>query len=150
MALLVLLALLKNTATDTSKLRAAAAMLMGDIDFARSESLAHPDDLRMLVINSGGNSYLLAASSNSSSAITNPVDGARCMTTFGVGRAAPLGTVTISNYTFSGTSNQLKFGPFGQLSGLSSSASITLSSGTCSMTLAINPDHGGCAVVSGP
>src|SRR5690606_29790220 len=118
--------------TDATRLVEAAKLIEADLAFAQVESIAHGDDPRLVVFTPGDATprYHLAAASAATVPITNPVGHGPYRVTFGRGRAAELGGVTIASVTPSAT---LRFGIYGQLcpaanpgANLGSDAVITL------------------------
>ena len=133
--------------TDDTKLSAAARLLMADLEFAQVESIAHADDPRVVVFDQGTNSYRVAASSAPATPITNPIGNTPYSTTFGAGRAAELGGVTIASYSLDGDA-QLGFGALGQLD-QATEASITLQAGTSTITVKVDPSSGETSATAG-
>lgn len=121
------------TDSHTTKLRSAAELLVADLEYAQAESIAHGDDLRVVVVNST-TTYTLATAAAPSIPIIEPVTKRNCVVTFGSGRANMLSGVTISNYSLGGDT-KLGFGMYGQLD-QAANATITLSCGgsTCIVT----------------
>lgn len=126
--------------TTTDRLAAAARLLAADLDFARVESIAHGDNPRVVVFNTATQSWHIAAASDPTTPITNPVGNIPYSTTFGVGRAAQLAGVTIQSVTVGGD-NQLGFGIYGQLD-QTTTAAITLACNSRTVTISIDPISG--------
>ena len=126
--------------TDATRLRAAAQLLVADLEFAQIESIAHGDDLRVVVFDLVDNTYHIAAASDSTTPITNPIGNQPYETEFGRGRAAELGTVALQSYALDGD-NELGFGIYGQLD-QTTNATVTLASGTKTITITIDAISG--------
>lgn len=126
--------------SDESKLRAAAKMLTADLEYTQSESIAHGDALRVVVFDSAAGSYRVATAAAPATALTHPGDKQPYTTTFGAGRAASLSGVSISGYSLGGDA-KLGFGMYGQLD-QATAATITLASGSRTLTLTLDPITG--------
>jgi hypothetical protein len=133
-------------ADDTTRLAAAARLLMADLAFAQTDSITHADDACVVVFDQATSSYTLARSSSPTTPITNPADGQPYVTQFGVARAAELAGVTIAGYSLDGD-DRLRFGAYGQLD-QTAAASVTLQSGAETLTVQIDP-YSGEAYVTG-
>ena len=132
--------------SHTTRLAAAARLLMADLAFAQIESVAHPDDPCVVVFDQASDSYTVARTSDPATPITNPADDKPYVTQFGVGRAAELAGVTIQGYSLDGD-DRLGFGAYGQLD-QATAASITLQSGSQTLTIQVDP-HSGETYVGG-
>lgn len=130
--------------TASTKLRSAARLLAADIDYTQVESIAHGDDPRVLVLDQTNHKYFIAAKSDPATPITNPIGHEPYTTTFGQGRAAQLGGVTISSYSLGGDA-VLGFGIFGQLD-QTTDATITLAMHSQSVTITVDPTTGESSV----
>ncbi len=129
--------------TSTIRLRAAARMLVADLEFAQIESMAHTDDPRLFVIE-GSTTYRIAPTSNSISAIVNPADGDAYRVVYGTGRAAELVGVVISAFSLGGD-DRLGFGRYGQLD-QAAAATITLAASGETVTVTLDPETGEATV----
>jgi len=125
--------------SNISKLRAAASMVVADLEYAQTDSITHGDALRMFVVGSTTN-YSIATVATPTTPITNPVGKAPYSVTFGQGRAASLSGVTISAYSLNGDA-RLGFGLYGQLD-QSSNATITLTCGGRNVVITLNATTG--------
>ncbi|QNN22333.1 prepilin-type N-terminal cleavage/methylation domain-containing protein [Planctomycetales bacterium ZRK34] len=125
---------------ETTKLRSAAELLEADLSLARVQSLAHSDDLRVIVIDQPNNRYYLTTAADTDTPLTNSVDKQPYIVKFGSGRAFKLGSVAISAYDF-GDDNQLQFGQYGQLD-QPDDATITLASGSRTLTITLDAATG--------
>ena len=130
--------------TSISKLREAAQLLAADVDYARVESIAHGDDPRLLVVDVNNNTYHIAARSDSSTPITNPVGKLPYQVTFGQGRANALTNVTIQSASLDGD-DELEFGIYGQTD-QATAATITLECEGSTLTISIDPTTGETAI----
>ncbi len=133
------------------RIREAARLLAADIEFAQMDSIAHPDDPRVLVIESkGGATYWIAPSSNTvkANAITEPISGEDWVVQFGTDRgAAGKGTVT-ADYNLGGD-NTLGFDGLG-IPDQGTIATITLEHGTHSIEIQIAPETGEVTIDTTP
>ncbi len=132
--------------TELAKLRAAAEMVAADIAFAKIDSLAHGDDPRVIVFDSTNERYHIAAQSDPSTPLTNPVGQTPYMTTFGQGRANALSNVEIDSYSLDGD-DMVGFGLFGQLD-QTDDATITLSADSATMIITIDATTGTTTISS--
>ena len=130
--------------TATTKVRSAAQVLAADLAFAQIESIAHSDDLRLVVLDPTNHRYHIAKASATSTPLTNPITKQPYRVTFGQSDAASLSGVTISGSTVGGD-NQLKFGAFGQID-QGTDATITLSCDGFTCTLTIHATTGAVTV----
>jgi len=145
MAIIASLAVPMLKATDSSKLGAAAGVLVSDMEFAQAESITHSDSLRVVVFSTSvNNSYSLATAASTSTPITNPIGKLPYVVTFGQGAAAPLTGVTISSYSLNGD-NILGFGMYGQLD-QATNATVTLASGSNTITITLDATSGAATV----
>lgn len=126
--------------TAPTRLRGAAQLLAADLAYAQIESLSHGDDPRVIVFDTAANTYHIAATSDTTIPITNPIGGVPYLVDYGAGRAAHLADVTISAVSLDGDS-ELGFGIYGQTD-QSTDATITLAAGTSSVTLTVDPSTG--------
>lgn len=133
------------SATDATRLRAAAGRLAADLDFARVQSITHSDNPCVFVADSDNNSrYYLAMAGSTGTPVTNPVGGLNYEVIYGSGNASSLVGVTISSYDFNGD-NLLPFQTYGNLD-QATDATITLTSGTYSVQITIDADNGEVSV----
>ena len=132
--------------TASSKLVAAAQLLQADLAMARSESLAHPDDLRLVVFDTSEHAYRIASASTPATPITEEATGKPYRVRFGEGRAQPLGGVTISNLSVGGD-DQLGFEAWGNLD-QTTDATITLALEGRTIDVSVDPDTGEATVGS--
>jgi len=126
--------------TQSTRLAAAARLLMADIGFAQADSISHPDDPCVIVFDTAANSYKLTRASDTATAITNPADGQPYQTQLGLGRAAGATGVTLQGYSLNGD-NKLGFGAYGQLD-QATQATVTFQAGTYTITVQVDPTSG--------
>ena len=126
--------------TEATKLIAAGRLVASDVEFAQYESIVHPDDPRLIKIDSGGNQYWIAKASDVATAIDSPAGPSTMLVTFGAGRALELAGVTVQAYDFDGD-DELRFDAFGQPD-QTTTATITLSAGGATLTISIAPVSG--------
>ncbi|MCH8253006.1 MAG: hypothetical protein IID36_11190 [Planctomycetes bacterium] len=126
--------------TEATKLIAAGRLVASDVEFAQNESIVHPDDPRLIKIDSGGNQYWIAKASDVATAIDSPAGPSTMLVTFGAGRALKLAGVTVQAYDFDGD-DELRFDAFGQPD-QTTTATITLSAGGATLTISIAPVSG--------
>ena len=80
--------------TSSTRLSAAARLLMADIDFARIKSIGRSSNDRcVIVLDQANNLYRIALASDPATPITNIVGNEPYEVQFGVGRAAELSGV---------------------------------------------------------
>jgi len=127
-----------NTAPD--KLRGAANRLAADLAFAKVESIAHGDDLRRVVFDNPNDQYHIAAASDPTTPLTNPLGGQPYLVTYGQGNAAILINVTLDSYTLNGD-DELGFSLYGGLD-QPTAATITLGCDGRTITLTVDPNTG--------
>ena len=131
--------------SDLGRLSGAAQMMAADLAYAQSESIAHADDLRLVVFDREHNTYRIAPASTPNTPITNPVGHLPYQTTFGQGRATHLAGITIQGYWLNGD-DRIQFGAYGQLD-QATAATVTLSTaGGKRITLTIDPTTGEAAI----
>jgi prepilin-type N-terminal cleavage/methylation domain-containing protein len=141
-AAMLVVPVLGNTAA--TELKAAAQLLIADLEHAQTESITHADDPRVFVVDPSGTAYHIAARSDPATPVINTVGAQPYRTAFGVGRAGALRRTRIHAYAFDGTP-LLRFGSLGQLA-QSTPATITLACGTLTLTITIDPITGEAAV----
>lgn len=127
--------------TDEAKLTSAARVLEADINAARAESIAHSEDLRLLVFDANNTTWHLAPASNTTTPINHPDTGQPYRRTLGQGSLKQLDTVTVSSFSLDAAGetndNKLGFGVYGQLD-QANDATITLAINGRTITLTIN------------
>jgi Tfp pilus assembly protein FimT len=144
--LIVILGVVANIAIPlmgsvaSSQLRSASELLAADLAYAQIESIAHSDDPRVLVLEADGSGYSIAAVSDTTAPVTNPVGGGDYKVTFGIGRAGRMVGVSI-NATDIGDDDELGFGQYGQLD-QDLDATLTVQLNDRSVGLTIEADTG--------
>ncbi|MFQ5592026.1 MAG: prepilin-type N-terminal cleavage/methylation domain-containing protein [Phycisphaerae bacterium] len=126
--------------TDATRVQAAARLLAADLDFAKIESITHPDDTCLVSFDQANNTYTVAKSSAPSTPMTDPSTNQPYVTQFGTGRAAESAGVTIQAYSLDGD-NELAFGMYGQTD-QTTQATITLQAGAYTVTVQVDPASG--------
>lgn len=135
--------------TESMRLGAAARLLVADLAYAQTESIAHPDDPYGLRFDVSTESYSVvhdstyppfACSSSDVIPVTDPVTSQAYTMQFGAGRGAEFAGVTIDSVSLGGD-NCIVFGAYGQTD-QSTIATITLSAGGESLTIQIDPISG--------
>lgn len=144
-AIIATLATPMFSAQESNKLRAAAQLLVADLEVAQTECLTHGNALRVVVVNST-TTYTLATVATPAVALTNPTTQQPYVTTFGTGRASNLSGVTISSYSLNGD-NKIGFGVFGQLD-QTANATFTLACGTNTLVVTLDATTGMASVGS--
>ena len=129
---------------ETTQLRAAARMLVADLEFARSESMVHDLDGRMLVLDGRRRGYAIVTTGNPTTPVVHPADGGSYMIRYGEGWAAELGDVSVVGFALGGDT-RLGFGIYGQLD-QTSDATITLGTPGHTITVTLNADTGDAEV----
>lgn len=130
--------------TAVTQLRAAAQMLVADLEFAQMGSVAHGEDARVVVFDTTTQTYHIATKSDPTTPIINPTDGKAYVVQYGSGRAYQLPDVTISNVSLDGD-NQLGFGVYGQLD-QAATATVTIAAGGRTITITLDPVTGEATV----
>jgi prepilin-type N-terminal cleavage/methylation domain-containing protein len=140
LGLFMYFALPKFINMEPTEISSAADLLASDLAFAQAESIAHGDDPRVLVINSGNDGYIIAATSAPATPLTDPTSGMPYRVIFGAGRAARMAGVSIKSFSLGGDS-KLGFGSFGQLD-QATNATITLGSAHYQIPITIDATTG--------
>ena len=86
----------------STKLSSAAQLLVADLEYAQIQSMAHGDDLRVVVFDTANNQYHIGTVSDNDTPVTHPVNKAPYQLTFGEGQLSHLGMVQISNVSLDG------------------------------------------------
>jgi prepilin-type N-terminal cleavage/methylation domain-containing protein len=135
--------------TESIRLGAAARLLIADLAFAQTESIAHPDDPYGLKFDASTESYSVVrdttyppfdCASGDVVAVADPVTGQGYSMQFGSGRGAEFGGVVIDAVSLEGD-DCIVFGAYGQTD-QSTTATITLSAGGETLTIQIDPISG--------
>lgn len=112
LAIIALMALPTSGSNDSTRLRAAARLLVADIEYARIASLGDSADPCALVLDVDHRGYTLARTGDPDSPMTDPATNLPYAVRFGEGRAQALQGVHIEDFDFGG-GNQLPFTPLG-------------------------------------
>lgn len=131
-------------ATEHTKLRSAASVILADLEFAQSESIANPATPRSVVFSTSTNTWSVITGSPPGTTVTNPIDKQPYSTKFGTGRAASLAGVTIGSVSL-GTGGAVQFGGLGQTN-LTNTGTVTLSCNSRTITISIDPTTGEASV----
>jgi len=134
-------------ANDQTRVAAAARLLMADLGFAQTESIAHSDDPCGLKFDTDTDSYSVVTSTASGTfdcdaiaIMTNPADRQPYTTTYGTGRGSELTGVSITGVSLDGD-DCIVFGRYGGTD-QTTAATITLQAGTATLTVSIDPING--------
>lgn len=128
LAIVVAVALPALNNNDRLRIRAAAAILTSDIEFAQSMTIAYPNDPVVLVFTPSTQTYYLAHESDTSTPLTRPDTGEVYVVTLGDGRARVAAGV---EFQLGGMpDNQMTFDPVGGLKSHTSSPRIRLLTST--------------------
>ncbi len=144
LAIIGALAAPRMTDAAPNRLREAAHLLAADIDFARTESLTHADDPRLIRFDTAGNRYHLAAASDPDTPIDDPLTRQPFVTVFGEGRGSHLAGVALDAVDVGGD-DELGFGIYGQLD-QPNDASVTMTAGGRRVTLTLHAASGAVAI----
>lgn len=128
--------------TQELRLRQAARMLAADIEFAQHESIAHPDDLRIIQFDTVNHGYRITSvkASPVNTPIDNPVSHTPFLVIYGAGRAETLSGVTVQAFSLGGD-DSIRFSAYG-LPDQASDATITLACGPSALTIRIDAGTG--------
>ncbi len=130
--------------TAPNQLRAAASMLVADVGFAQVESMAHGDDLRLLVFDNAADTYHIAAASDTATPITNPINQLPYLVDYASAASNSLQGVTIDSYALD-SDDELGFNIYGGLD-QTTDATITLGCDGNSVTVTVDAETGECVV----
>ncbi|QQE11041.1 prepilin-type N-terminal cleavage/methylation domain-containing protein [Planctomycetota bacterium] len=100
--------------TTESKLTQAAKLISADIALAQNESITHGDNLRVMRVIEGSDTYWISTQSDTETPILDKAQGGSYLVKFGQGRASSLGGITIETVSFN-DDEMLGFGLYGQL-----------------------------------
>lgn len=140
------LALPMMSDTGRTRLREAADLLIADLAYAQIESISHGDDPRLMVFDTTNNGYYIAASSDDTTPITNPMGNLPYRVIWGESTTVYLNGVTIDTLTVGGD-DQLGFGIYGELD-QTSNAVITLACEGYKLDLTLDTVNGEVSVGS--
>jgi len=128
----------------TTKLVAAARLLVADLEVAQLRSVGNSADPCVVVFDPSGTGYHLAAQSDPGTPIEDLIGGTALQTTFGTARAAWIGGVTVASVSLDGDET-LGFTSVGALD-QQTPATITLQCGSSTLRIEIDPVTGSPAV----
>lgn len=133
------------SATDATRLTAAANVLAADLEAARAESIAHGEDTRLVVFDANRTTWHIAANSDPATPINHPDTNLPYTRTLGQGALNQLQGVTIHAYSLDKAGetndNKIGFGIYGQTD-QATDPTITLASGENQLTLTLNAATG--------
>lgn len=141
--ILSLLALMVRSSigeSDAAMARAAARLLIADLEHAQLASMGDGSDPCMLVLSSENDGYWLARRSRPSEPIEEAGSAAACVTRWGSGRAAELGNVRIEQADLGGD-DRLEFTAIGALD-QGSDARITIRCGVDVLVIVVDASTG--------
>lgn len=130
--------------TAAAQLRAAAQMVVADLEFAQLASVSHGEDTRVVVFDTANATYYIGTQTSPTTPLVNPIDGKDYLVQFGSGRASALNDVSISAYALGGD-DHIGFGIYGQLD-QTVAASITLAAAGNTVTITLDPITGEASV----
>ena len=133
---------------SSPRLRTAANVLAGDIDFCASECIAQPSAPRVITFDTANNKYTVL-DFNASAPIKHPADSLDFINDFATGRNAQLAGVTLQSVV-SGASPKtaVAFDAYGRPL-LSSDLVITLAYHTQTLTVTVNASTGDVSIAGG-
>ena len=123
--------------TQELRLRQAARMLAADIEFAQNESIAHPDDPRIIKFDTVDHGYRITSvnASPADTPIDDPVSHTPFLVTYGSGRAEMLSDVTVQAFSLGGD-DSVQFSAYG-VPDQATDATITLACGPSTVTVQV-------------
>jgi len=139
--------------SDQSRLQSAARLLMADLAFAQTESLAHADDPYALRFDHAADTYAVVHDTafppfdcSPATTVIDPITNQPYQTVMGqAGRGSQFPGVGIANSLALGGDDCVVFGEFGQTD-QSTAATITLTAGAKSITIQIDPVSGEASI----
>lgn len=137
-AAIVTVSSLPDSTTDAAnEADSAAERLQADIGFARSYSIAKPDDKVMIQADPPSNSYWIAREASPPVPITHPQTGKPYKVVFGSAAGSEFKNVTIATGAF-GADNTLRFDSTGSVVG-DVVKTLDLKAGKYSYTVSVDP-----------
>lgn len=134
--------MLRNTAPN--RLNAAANMFAADVGFTQSESMAHGEDLRVIVFDNAGDTYHIAAASDTATPLTNPITRKPYVVDYDDAASKSLRGVTIDSYSLGGD-DELGFNVYGALD-QATDATVTFGCDGMSVTVTVDAETGECVI----
>lgn len=136
LAIVASLAITGDSRPDRTQLRAAARLLVADLEYAQMQSVGNGSDPCVIVFGDANSSYYLARLSDANTPIDDPGTGLPMRTTFGEGRAAGLSRVSFDAINVGGD-KQLAFTSTGAPD-QATDAVITLRAGAETITIRVD------------
>jgi len=133
--------------SDPVRLVAAGTLLVSDIEYAQSATLANPSDPTVVRFDDKGAGYWLALASDPDQPIPRPGDGAEYRIYFGVGAAETLPGVSLDASSIPDLT--LTFDAFGRLNTLQNQT-LSVINETGTMTVTITATTGAVRLSSQP
>jgi Tfp pilus assembly protein FimT len=132
----------------SSRLRTAANVLAGDIDFCASECIAQPNALRAITFDTTGNKYTVLDFS-AAVPVKHPADAKDFINDFATGRNAQLAGVSLTSVVSGGSAvSTVTFDAYGRPL-LTSDLVITLAFQGQALTLTVSAATGDVAITGG-
>lgn len=144
-AIVAALAVPRLGANDETRVRAAARLLVADLEYAQIESITHSGAPRVVVFDTSTSTYRIATAATPATPITNPVSKQPYTVTFGTGATTSFAGVTIQSISLGG-GTQIAFGPYGQTTQSASTSTITLAGGARRITISVDAGTGEVSV----
>jgi len=130
------------------RLRTAANVLAGDIDFCASESIAQPNAPRSVLFDTTSNKYTLL-DFLARTTLKHPADSQDFINDFATGRNAQLSGVTLRSVVSGGSAkSEVKFDAYGRPA-LTSDLVITLGYNGQTLTVTVSAATGDVAITGG-
>jgi prepilin-type N-terminal cleavage/methylation domain-containing protein len=136
------------TGRSNVRLAQAANVIAADIDFCQNDCVAHPNALRVFVIDVTNNDYYIALASSPTTPISHPMDGNPYKNDFKTGRNVQLYGVRLLPMA-NGNSATLTFDAYGNNTVATSSA-ILLTDGVTMFTVTMAGNTGDTTITSAP
>lgn len=144
LAILAAIALPSVQSLGGTQLTAAGRLLSADIEFAQAESIAHPDDPRLVRFDSARGTYWVAAKSNPLVPIRDSAGPGTLLVQLGDARGAGLEGVSIKSIDLGGDA-ELRFDAWGRPD-QAQPARVVLQSGAATLTVTIAAATGDVSV----
>lgn len=144
LAILAAIALPTVQSLGGTQLAAAGRLLSADVEFAQAESIAHPDDPRLIRFDVARATYWVAAKSNPLVPIRDPAGPSALLVQFGDARGAGLEGVGIQSIDLGGDA-ELRFDAWGRPD-QAQPARVVLQSGATTLTVTVAASTGDVSV----
>ncbi|HVT79065.1 MAG TPA: type II secretion system protein [Phycisphaerae bacterium] len=136
------------TNASSSRLRTAANILAGDVDFCSSECISQPNAPRAISFDAAHNKYTVI-DFNAGTTIKFPGDGQNYVNDFSTGRNSQLSGVRITSITMGGsTLSTLTFDAYGKPL-ITADLAITLTYNGTNMTVTVKNTTGDVTITGG-